>query len=264
LLTKTSALALFPAILAAVALTGREQRPEAVRWATFAATGAALIASPWWIRNQHLYGDPLGLSVFREAFVGTAHREHMMEMVRLMRQARGLDPGGAAYEYWKQWFGWWTMRSWFGAFGQMDIFLAPTLYLLLAILALGGVLGWVLGLKTLSEDAAGRAYASVGAVFAGVVFLLFLQFNLTYFQAQGRYLMPAVAAINGGLAFGGLYALRRVPGTAVVGLALAFGVLLNLHVLQTLGREFDRRTPPGVSGPIGAAAVTSPVGPSSV
>jgi len=242
LLTKTTALALFPTVIAAALLAEPSRRTLSMRWSALCLCGAGLIALPWWIRNLSLYGDPLGLRAFREAFVGTAQRDQMIQMVTQIRAARGLDTGGAAYEYWTQWFGWWTLRSWFGAFGQMDIFMPPFTYAVLAIVAVIGVLGWVLGFKTLRDDPAGRAYAITALVFTGVVALLFLQFNLTYFQAQGRYLYPAVAAIVGGLAFGLHYATRRVPVPVLIGVTIAVGVGLNLFTLNFLSEQFVRRT----------------------
>lgn len=247
LLTKTTALALFPTLLVAMLLTAPAHRRLAFRNGVIAGVVGAGMASPWWWRNTDLYGDPFGLRVFREAFVGTAQREQMIQMVAQLRTLKGLDPGGAAYEYWTQWFGWWTLRSWFGAFGQMDIFLPPWVYALLVLVGLVGVLGAVLGFKTFAEDPPARAYAWTGLVLIAVVTLLFVQFNLTYFQAQGRYLYPAVAAIGGGLAFGLGYAFRRLETSRLILGVILAGIALNLFVASVVQTQFQRRVLPPVA-----------------
>lgn len=248
LLTKTSALALIPTALVGfhfACATHRADGAMKLHRVLIILLAPLLLASPWLLRNQALYGDPLAMSAFKEAFLGSAQRADLVAMIAATREAKGLSPGGASIEYWTQWFGWWTLRSFFGAFGQMDIFLGDAVYRILAgASALLGI-GWVFALLRRSEglasDSKSRAFHATAATLLVVVALLFLQFNLTYFQAQARYLYPAVGAIASGLSVGAAFLFGRRRDWAPFVLVSAFAVL-NLHVLSVLTEQFARRT----------------------
>lgn len=183
---------------------------------------AILIALPWWMRNQRLYGDPLALKAFNAAFVGSPQASMFIE---------GMGPA----KYWLDMVGWWTLRSFFGAFGYMDVFLPDNLYRLLTV-AFGVMgIGWVLSLK--GEERSIRAVHWVGATFLVIVVLQFVQFNLTYFQGQARYLYPAFAVIAVGFGVGAVRLVGRWGWLAP--LVLLAG--LNVYVLSILGSEFARR-----------------------
>ena len=144
LLTKQTALDLIPAVLFAFVL----RKPRLGR-AISSAVITIVIALPLWIRNQRLYGDPLGLKAFQAQFAGAIQAQDMMA-------ANGV------FNHWFNYVGWYTVRSFFGAFGYMDIFLsergnaytgpespggpaAPnTLYRILFFLAALAAIGFVL------------------------------------------------------------------------------------------------------------------------
>lgn len=236
--TKTSAVALLPTLFAA-AFVCRSSGSWITRLAPVA--GAVMLIAPWWVRNTKLYGDPLAMTAFREAFVGSAQRADLVTMIGQIRQANGLDAGGAGFEYWTQWFGWWTLRSFFGAFSQMDIFFSDTVYRLLAAVALVMVIAWVLTLKRQNEEAREdhqkrRSFSLVLGVLLGVVALMFVQFNLTYFQAQARYLYPAAIAIFLGL--GAVF--RTVPAARFASVLLTCLGLLILGNIAALGYIQDQ------------------------
>lgn len=224
LITKTTALVLLPVALILCWQTRESLQP---RWVTALVFGLPLlIASPVWMRNMTLYSDPLAMRAFKEAFVGTAQRKDMMQMVAMMREANGLAPSGAAADYWVNWFGWWTGRSFVGAFGQMDVFFSATVYrVTLGLLGLCA-LGWLLTIRRAKEEfePTERKFHILAATLVGLVCLLFLQFNLTYFQAQGRYLYPAIAAIAIGLSVG---LLRWIPRSMRVWTPLALVLLMG-------------------------------------
>lgn len=229
-LTKSSALALAPVLLLGVFLGLRAKSLDTKK--SLAVLGLPLVfALPLWIRNVGVYGDPLALRAFREAFTGTAQASMFIE-------------GLGAYTYWADWVAWWTARSFVGAFGYMDIFLPNNLYLLFIALLFVGSCGWLLGRRQGAEPvpAAGKLLA---ATLFAVVLLLFVQFNSTYFQGQARYLYPAMAGIA--LCIGGGFA-RLHPKWGPVALALAL-LGLNAFVISELPREFARRIPAAASNP---------------
>ncbi|MBS1706420.1 MAG: glycosyltransferase family 39 protein [Armatimonadetes bacterium] len=215
MITKTTALGLIPLVGGLVWVN--RSRPGILLHAGSAVLLSILIAMPVWIRNQSLYGDLFALKAFREAFTGNPTREQMIQMVQMMREAKGLSPAGAPQDYWLNWFGWWTLRSFFGAFGQMDIFYGPNIYRGLgALVGLTGVAGYLrkrsVGKGDVETDG---HYSTLAWLFVAIILLLFLQFNLTYFQAQARYLYPAVAPISLGIAAGILALAGRYRATAV-------------------------------------------------
>jgi O-antigen/teichoic acid export membrane protein len=172
-------------------------------------------------------------------------------MVAQMREQNGLSPEGASTDYWVNWFGWWTARSYVGVFSQMDIFFSDLVYrVLLSVAGFLGLTGWFSWWKPRDETESGsRRVGLLLLVFFSLVFLQFLQFNLTYFQAQARYLYPAVVAVSIPLALG----IRRLAGErafVAYGLlaAMFFGNLLSLSYIRS---EFERRTnyPKPVAGP---------------
>ena len=224
MLTKSSALALAPILL----MTGWWIRDRvSLPLALSPVLVGLLIASPWLLRNNSLYGDPLALKLFEQAFTGTAQTKDLIAMV-------------GANTYWTQWFGWWTARSFVGVFGYMDIFMSDTVYrIALVILAILGV-GWVFSFREKSEEASTSRYHWLGGVFALFVALLYLKFNLTYFQAQARYLYPAIGPIALALGGGLVYLVRQ--RTLLIPAALAAVLFMaNLAVSDFQIKQFEAR-----------------------
>lgn len=177
LLTKNSAVVLLPVgMLALLLAPGRGQLGRVAGPAVF--LGAALAVGGWWlVRNQALYGDPLALAAFRRAFTHCPGPGYFY--------ARGLGPLGYGVLV-----AGWTWASFWGVFGNMDRFLPTSLYVVLGLLPLGAAAG---GLRREGAGEPWQARAWV-VMLAAVALLLgaFVQFNTTYFQAQARYLLPAV------------------------------------------------------------------------
>jgi len=223
--TKSTAVALLPLILVAGFIASRRDKT------VWPKVGVALIlaialATPWWIRNTSLYGDPLAMNAFKEAFTGNPRTQDLVQ---------AIGPG----RYWTEFFGWWTVRSFFGAFGYMDIFWNPTLYRALAALGAIAALGCLRKERVASEAASKSGYV-LALTYLGLVGLLYFQFNLTYFQAQSRYLYPAIGPIALLLGTGLAVWLgsRHKAGAIVLILALVLGNLINLAWLP---EEFKGR-----------------------
>lgn len=225
LLTKTSALFLVPVLVAALIFS--KSKPKVGQIAA-AAGLMLLLAAPWWLRNQQLYGDPLALNAFRDAFPGSPQASTFIE---------ALGPGA----YWINMVGWWTGRSFIGAFGYMDIYLfeaagplsgvfyQAAMAVVFCVMTVGA-LGWM----KLKEDSEGewRTPALAGVVLL-TVGALFVQFNLTYFQGQARYLYPAIGAfaLLWGAGLTRLAGASRSWSWAIGSIALAGLVILALAQL---------------------------------
>lgn len=235
ILTKTTGVGLVVPVLFAVAY----RRPS---WSQVAAAVAIVAVSigPWWTRNQRLYGDPLAMGAFNRAFTGSPQADMFI-------QAEG------PYEYWVNRVGWWTARSFFGAFGYLDIWMNETtrpsahtpntIYRLLIVASLVLFLGWLATLRSETWREA-RGVQLMNGLFLLVVIALFLRFNQQYFQAQGRYLYPAIGPIAIALS-AGCWGLWRERGRVLVGVYAGALLVLSLVAVSRLPGQFARRA--GVS-----------------
>jgi 4-amino-4-deoxy-L-arabinose transferase-like glycosyltransferase len=253
LLTKTTALALLPVLLVALVLS-RSHRPPAAAIAVCVAL-VALVPAAWWARNQQLYGDPLAIQAFNQAFTGSAQRSMLVEQV-IPRTNPGSNP---ATTYWTHWVTWWTARSTLGVFGYMDIWLTKSgrqspdfdenvIYWLAIALVVAAWIGACVSLVRRDETTtAERPVHLLGATLLLVVALLFLRFNTQYFQAQGRYLLPALAPMAVAVAVGIRHWFRvgTLPGmlnAALLGLTL---LGMNAYALANVENWFQERIAAG-------------------
>lgn len=244
ILTKTTAIALLPILLLSLFLGPNKPNGKQI---AVCALALLLVAVPWLARNQSLYGDPLAISAFNEAFKNSPSRELITSIADV--QNEGKNPNVA---YWTDWVGWWTARSFFGTFGYMDIFLneqgvpftSPknpnTLYRLLLALSVLVAAGWALALRKPEWSEHKKMHWLLGA-FLLVVTVLFLRFNAQYFQGQARYLFPAISVFGVGIAIALLNITRNKLPLALGVIAVFLGGL-NAYALTRLPEEFKRRT----------------------
>ena len=246
MLTKTTALVCFPVIMTALALThfrhGQESKPNLAVWASTLALPLA-IAAPWLLRNKYLYGDFLAVSVFNTAFTGSP-------------QASTFIDGLGSQTYWLNMVLWWTARSFIGAFGYMDIFLfdsmrsdqAGALYSAIFIIVAGIVLFGQLGFKEIKAQSDEEAlpqpktFQILHLVLLVFTTILFIRFNLQYFQGQARYLFPAIVSFAYLFAFGCVRLLKTKPQLAYL-VPTVFLLLLNLAAYQAITTGFPLRQP---------------------
>lgn len=236
IITKTTAVALLPALLLAAYLSNPRPNAKTIL-AVFAPT--VVVALPWLLRNKSLYGDFFGMRAFNEAFVNSP-------------QASTFIDGFGAFSYWTDWVGWWTARSFFGAFGYMDIFLnergtpatgpqAPNaLYRVLIALMVLAFISWLVRLKA-DEWKSSRSVQVLLGAFTAIVLVLFALFNMRYFQGQARYVFPAIAPIGIGVAMGILNVAQK-KWRVGWGVLTAILLALNIFALSRLPGEFQRRT----------------------
>lgn len=234
-LSKTTGIGLWPILALALAVTPKPKRPK-IGWEIALLAIPLLVALPWWLRNQQLYGDFLAVNVFNASFKGSP-------------QAATFISAFGAYGYWIDMVGWWTARSFVGVFGYMDIFLfeamgsdkSAALYrFVLALIAVIGFAG-LAGLIPATKDREGKALHILNGVWLLVVAALFVRFNMQFFQGQARYLFPALAPISIGLGIGAVTLLRRKPEIAWIVVA---GLLLVLDIVSFLAIQagFPLRT----------------------
>jgi 4-amino-4-deoxy-L-arabinose transferase-like glycosyltransferase len=220
-LTKTTAVALIPAVL--IGAYYSKPKPSAkVVWA--AAAIVLVMAAPWWLRNQSLYGDPFAMKAFNAAFVNSPTRASLhWDWGRYLSMEFDL-----------------TWRSFIGFFGYMDIPLpqgvAAAAALVLAIMAVGGVLA-----LRKPESASGKTTAIMNTAFICLVILSYVSFNIKYFQAQARYLFPAIGPICVGFGLGLVYyAKDRWKQSFIAWITVL--TFLNLWIVtQLLPEQFGMR-----------------------
>ena len=207
-LTKGALALLVPAILLGLLLGPKEGLGRRLAFVVLTFLPLAL---PWAARNVALYGDPLASRAFVEQFkkLGRPGPEYFLQ--------RGISFG--AYLLLVALL---TAKSSFGYFGWMNLPLPA------ASCALGGLI-FVAGFAGRLRKAPGRrgldgpsrlTLLSYGA-FLALLIASFLRFNMHFFQAQGRYLFPALPLVCF-LAGAGLLRLceGRGPFWAAVAVAL--------------------------------------------
>lgn len=217
LLTKTSALLFFP-----VALAGLLLRRCGWRAAGLCFIVALLAALPWLWRNQVLYGDPLALRAFQEASVGNLPASDAMARV-------------GAFSYWFDFVGVSAVQSFWGVFGYFDVFMSDGVYATLNVFAFAAVIGlvWRLGRGGSLPDGE-RALHFFNLLLLVFVLLGFISYNLNYFQAQARYIYPAIFAIASGFSFGIWQLSRGRWFWPAAGFVLASLLAFNLYVVLWL------------------------------
>ncbi len=248
---KTSALLVFPVVAFALyALARRGLTPPriAVRAAGLSLGIGLLVGTPWLLRNQVLYGDPLAQHVFETSFGNTAQASDLIRYV--FGGSISAYLGGVAR---------WTFASFWGVFDSMRAFWGqdprghppspaaglPAPYDVLALLCVVTLAGLVMRLRRLPRpDAWQEVLLQAFGVLVALTALAHLRFVLVFFQAQGRYWFPALVplALFWTLGLSGL-APRPAALRAVV-LLMALGLIaLNVYtLLALLGPRFAPAT----------------------
>ncbi len=183
LLTKQNSLVLLPLALLAATLAARRWgwRPAARSLAVCLAV-AALLAGWWYLRNAAVYGDLLAQRAFDARFLHPAAGRATPESLQPVLERLGVG-------YWSYVFDW-TARTFViyigHGFERLPAAVTSAHLWLTALCA--GASAWVLARRRrlgLDPPTAAALLLLAGMV---LVTLVFIRFNQTYFQAQGRYL----------------------------------------------------------------------------
>jgi hypothetical protein len=249
LITKSSGLVLMPVMFGALLTlqlrlrVGEQQHSRSIKGLAAAVGLACLIALPIWLRNQSLYGDPLAQSAFKEAFVGSAQKSAILGAIEA-----GPSAGSPEVQYWINWIGYWTARSFIGVFGYMDIWFNATgkansnsdpniLYKAIILFNFLGLGGGVLWLRNNWHENKRLGAITLGLI--GLTVALFMIFNNTYFQAQARYLFPALSAFATLMAIGWVQIFRKWQ-VALALVVIIFGGF-TVYAGTQLPGEFAKR-----------------------
>jgi len=188
--------------------------------------GVSLLVGGWWfVRNALTYGN-LDVLVFQRhaaVVLGQPRTQVSMEAVRHFLTM--------------------SFKSFWAVFGWMGVLVDARIYGLLALLSGVALVGLVLFVLDGVGGLSGRQRVALGllATELALVAGMFLVYNLTYIQAQGRYLFPASAALGLFLALG----LREMVGRPRL---LAALLAMGCALLAAVGGKFYLA--------VGAAAVT--------
>ena len=198
--------------------------------------GLAGLVSGWWFVRSYLQtGDPIGFQANLEAWralapIRRAPRDIGLSLLDVAR-------GDAPYT---------IFRTFWGAFGQLEVYFLWPYYVLLGLLSLAaglglawGLLQWLGGPKdpaaALERALSPRSAFLPGALLLlallalGMVALVYWQTWTTSFATQGRYLYPAIVPFVLFLTLGvSTLPLGSVIRPLAQGSALAFLFVLNL------------------------------------
>jgi 4-amino-4-deoxy-L-arabinose transferase-like glycosyltransferase len=220
LLTKLSVLQVIPAIAVAyfMAVRAGQIRPaDAARQFAVVLAVGVLIASPWLIRNHLLYGDPLTIRIFPQtAGPGTP------------TPARMMQSQGWAFADYVRYDAVRTYASFWYLIPPQVLMSDIGRFVLVLLLGLGGLVGAFR--RPERGGVAGGERRVVYLAVIGILLLIpfFVRFNLQFFQAQGRYFLPALlpAALLACIGWGNVGGRRA---GAAVGAVVILLLLLSLY-----------------------------------
>jgi hypothetical protein len=231
LLAKLSSVALVVMVLAFLTFDAwrrRAWRPF-IRGALVAGSIVLLLTGWWFVRNQLLYGDPLGWRLFAQTDVANFRTEplNFAEFTRFLNT---------------------QFRSFWGVFGWMNVRPPDWFYSLAVFLVLAGLAGLV---PLLARGKWHRLHHNqrldlaflAAAILAQQLYLLraINIFNASWYQ--GRYLFPVIGPISVLLALG-LYNLvsplrRSIRLVLLGGLVLSMAAVALLMPLTVIGPTYE-------------------------
>lgn len=196
-LTKLTTFIMAPLILTSVFLIYRRDYQAVLRSSLAAFIPAALLGSIWWVRNLLVYDgfDPLANMAHDAAVVGQPRTAEWIASFGLLETL--------------QRFAQTTFRSFWGQFGWMGVLMDSRIYQLLlafSVLILAGIFWRITFARPRVENTPDPQTTGYLRLIFVLLFLLnillYIGYNLTYVQHQGRYLFAALIPIAIGVAAG--------------------------------------------------------------
>ena len=231
LLTKTTAYIALPLALLAVVLKAvhhRLGRRSAMLATVALMLPALLIGMPWFVRNALVYGgfDILGL------------RRHAQVVEGQLRTAEWIARHGwmaLPGEFIRT-----TFRSFWAQFGWMAVPIDGRIYTALGVLSGAAALGFVFWL--IDRQATGERASPAAVLLATSAMLTlvgYLGYNLSFYQAQGRYLFPALIPIGLAWTLGLRKVLERENALTIAALLALAAMLGGVRILtKTCGDKW--------------------------
>lgn len=236
LLTKSTSLALVPIVGLALAMGAplgleADERAQLRRLlgGVLVVGGIVLVLAGWWfLRNQLLYGDPLAAQVFERLF--------------------SKDRATPAYflSHGLTWGGYYTLvlvntaLSFWGVFGQANVFHGAGYYAAGLLISLLGLVGFAVEAVRRRLRPADTAEAPwqrrawlLAVLTVALVAAFFLRFNMAFYQAQARYLGAAHGPLASLFVLGLWNLDRRRWG--LYGVYAALAVMLIMSLTSVLG-----------------------------
>ncbi|HSM57255.1 MAG TPA: glycosyltransferase family 39 protein [Candidatus Sulfomarinibacteraceae bacterium] len=185
----------------------------------------ALLSGWWFVRNQLLYGDPLGWAVYRQAWSANLRTGPftIAELPSLLRT---------------------QFQSFWGVFGWMNLYLPQWYYWAAGGLLALGAMGWIVAAMRGKTRALTGYQKSIYLIFAAHLLLLqaFLIYQNTVHNAalaQGRFLLPASVPIMF-IAAVGLLALvpERVSWPAAILAAISLFILATYVLFRVIAPAY--------------------------
>jgi hypothetical protein len=165
---------------------------------------ALLLGALWWGRNLALYGWPDFMAAIR-------HDQVVADQPRTAQWVAEFGRAEVIRRFLQT-----TFQSFWGQFGWMGVPMPPRYYALLGVFTAMLIVGWVIGylrmgglenspiLRLRSGQVSNSLISNYYLLIASALLTLalYLSYNLTYVQHQGRYLFPALVPIGWAAAIG--------------------------------------------------------------
>jgi 4-amino-4-deoxy-L-arabinose transferase-like glycosyltransferase len=197
-LTKLTAYPLAGLIAVALLLVARRQDWPLRRFVTAALqvyVPAIVLGSLWWLRNIVVYG---GL----DFLATTRHDSIVVGQPRTSDMLAQWGAGGYIQRFVQT-----TFQSFWGQFGWMGVPMDRRVYLALLVYSVGLLVGLLAAVVAFRRPGRRPRPVQVDLLVLlvaglGLAVLVYLYYNLTFIQFQGRYLYPALSIIALGAALG--------------------------------------------------------------
>ena len=208
---------------------------------------ALLLSLPWFARNALPYGglDILGLGQHEQVVAGQPRTAEWLV------EHGGLELARTFIRT--------TFRSFWAMFGWMAVPIDARIYVALRLLTVIVLLG--LFLRLIDRWGRGTRLSSPALllVCSGLLTLsTYLGYNLTFYQAQGRYLFPALIPLGLAWSFGLRESLRRL-NARMIGIVLA--LVAALGAFRWLTRVCDSKWQTLINGTGAALMIARWLGP---